>query len=58
MAAALAGQQLAQHELLCLPPLLAAPTRFNQPLVAVIIGGLTQAAGVGLVLSGTTRNPG
>jgi hypothetical protein len=26
--------------------------------VAVIIGGLTQAAGVGLVLSGTTRNPG
>ena len=34
-----------------LAPVPGAPARFNQPLVAVIIGGLTTAAGVGLVLS-------
>jgi hypothetical protein len=58
MAATRARHQRALHELLSLAGYLAARARFNQAMVVVMAGGLVTAAGVGLVLYGTTGTPG
>jgi hypothetical protein len=58
MAATLARHQRALHELLSLARYLAARARFNQAMAVVLAGGLVTAAGVGLVLYGTTGKPG